>query len=91
MNEYTLSKIQIIKADPNKWKPAILQVVPANQLPVHFGGTLTDPDGNPRLTTKVISYFLFINIQNKHFLPNPYSRFGLFYFQKMQFIFKHEK
>ena len=53
MNEYTISKIQIIKADPNKWKPAILQVVPADQLPVHFGGTLKDPDGNPKLTTKV--------------------------------------
>ncbi|XP_043484532.1 SEC14-like protein 4 isoform X2 [Leptopilina heterotoma] len=53
MNEYTLSKIQIIKADPNKWRPAILQLVPADQLPKHFGGSLTDPDGNPRLTTKV--------------------------------------
>ncbi|XP_033230551.1 SEC14-like protein 2 [Belonocnema kinseyi] len=53
MNEYTISKIQIIKADPNKWKPAILKIVPADQLPAHFGGTLKDPDGNPKLTTKI--------------------------------------
>ncbi|XP_008212840.1 SEC14-like protein 3 isoform X1 [Nasonia vitripennis] len=53
MNEYTISKIQIYKADPNKWKPAILQVIPPDQLPAHFGGTLKDPDGNPRLATKI--------------------------------------
>lgn len=55
MNEYTISKIQIYKADPNKWKPAVLQLIPPDQLPAHFGGTLKDPDGNPRLTTKVTS------------------------------------
>ncbi|KAG8036133.1 hypothetical protein G9C98_004713 [Cotesia typhae] len=53
MNEYTISKIQIYKADPPRWKNAILKVVSKDQLPVHFGGTLTDPDGNPRLTTKI--------------------------------------
>ncbi|XP_066596656.1 SEC14-like protein 2 isoform X2 [Prorops nasuta] len=53
MNEYTLSKIQIYKADPIKWQAAILTQVPVNQLPKHFGGILTDPDGNPRLLTKI--------------------------------------
>ncbi|XP_046475305.1 SEC14-like protein 2 isoform X1 [Neodiprion pinetum] len=53
LNEYTLSKIQIYKADPAKWKPAVLRTISADQLPKHFGGTLTDPDGNPRLTTKI--------------------------------------
>ncbi|XP_024940464.1 SEC14-like protein 2 isoform X2 [Cephus cinctus] len=53
MNEYTLSKIQIYKADPSRWKHALLEVIPEDQIPVHFGGTLTDPDGNPRLTTKI--------------------------------------
>ncbi|XP_057322215.1 SEC14-like protein 2 [Microplitis mediator] len=53
MNEYTISKIQIYKADPERWKNAILKVVSKDQLPAHFGGTLTDPDGNPRLTTKI--------------------------------------
>ncbi|XP_020282345.1 SEC14-like protein 2 isoform X2 [Pseudomyrmex gracilis] len=53
LNEYTLSKIQIYKSDPAKWKKAILQTIPRNQLPVHFGGTLCDPDGNPRYTSKI--------------------------------------
>ena len=53
LNDYTLRKIQIIKNDPNKWKPVLLNVIDVDQLPAHFGGTLTDPDGNPRYTTKV--------------------------------------
>ncbi|EFN79517.1 SEC14-like protein 4, partial [Harpegnathos saltator] len=54
MNEYTLSKIEIYKADPRKWQAAIFKIVPKNQLPAHFGGTLTDSDGNPRFTSKVM-------------------------------------
>lgn len=54
MNEYTLSKIQIYKADPSKWQAAILKVIPKDQLPAHFGGLLCDPDGNPRYTSKVV-------------------------------------
>lgn len=54
MNEYTLSKIQIHKADPERWKSEILKMVSKDQLPEHFGGILRDPDGNPRLATKVI-------------------------------------
>jgi hypothetical protein len=53
MNEYTLSKIQIYKSDPVKWKTAILQVIPQDNLPLYLGGTLTDCDGNSRLTSKV--------------------------------------
>lgn len=54
MNEYTISKIEIYKTDPRKWQAVILKTVPKNQLPAHFGGTLTDSDGNPRFTSKVI-------------------------------------
>lgn len=53
MNEYTLSKIQIYKADPAKWQAAILKVISKDQLPAHFGGILRDPDGDPRLTSKI--------------------------------------
>ncbi|XP_076673921.1 SEC14-like protein 2 [Andrena cerasifolii] len=53
MNEYTLSKIQIYKADPAKWQPAIFSNVDRDQVPAFFGGTLTDPDGNPKLGTKI--------------------------------------
>lgn len=53
MNEYTLSKIQIHKADPSKWQPAIFSNVARDQVPAFFGGTLKDPDGNPKLGTKI--------------------------------------
>ncbi|KAL0122380.1 hypothetical protein PUN28_007242 [Cardiocondyla obscurior] len=53
MDDYTLSKMHIYKAEPIKWQAAILKLVPKDQLPVHFGGILTDPDGNPRYTTKI--------------------------------------
>lgn len=58
MDEYTLSKIQIYKSDPLKWQAAILKLIPKDQLPAHFGGTLTDPDGNPKYTSKVLNKFL---------------------------------
>jgi hypothetical protein len=61
MNEYTLRKIQIIKSDPRKWQPILLASIEPDQLPAHFGGTLTDPDGNPRYATKVCSVLCFIS------------------------------
>lgn len=53
IDDYTLSKIQIYKADPMKWKEAVLELIPKDQLPAHYGGTLTDPDGNPKYTSKI--------------------------------------
>lgn len=53
MNEYTLSKIQIHKTDPAKWQSAIFSNTERDQVPAFFGGTLKDPDGNPKLRTKV--------------------------------------
>uniref|UniRef100_A0A336MG47 CSON000939 protein n=1 Tax=Culicoides sonorensis TaxID=179676 RepID=A0A336MG47_CULSO len=47
-DEYTLSKIQIYRADRNKWLPVLLEKVDKSQLPKYLGGELTDDDGNPR-------------------------------------------
>lgn len=58
MDDYTLSKIQIYKADPAKWKEAVLELIPKDQLPAQYGGTLTDPDGNPKYISKVLNKFL---------------------------------
>jgi hypothetical protein len=63
LNEYTLQKIQIITSDPRKWQPVLLGTIDRDQLPAHFGGTLTDPDGNPRYTTKVRFIGCFANKQ----------------------------
>ncbi|KAI4503721.1 hypothetical protein M0802_001124 [Mischocyttarus mexicanus] len=53
LSDYTISKIQIFKADPKKWGPALLKLIPPDQIPAHYGGTLRDPDGNPKLITKI--------------------------------------
>ncbi|XP_033185044.1 SEC14-like protein 2 isoform X1 [Bombus vancouverensis nearcticus] len=53
MNEYTLSKIQIYKSDPARWQTAIFSNIDRDQVPAFFGGTLKDPDGNPKLGTKI--------------------------------------
>ncbi|XP_015191506.1 PREDICTED: SEC14-like protein 3 [Polistes dominula] len=53
LNDYTISKLHVFRPDPTKWKPAILQQISPDQLPACYGGTLKDPDGNPRLITKI--------------------------------------
>ncbi|KAG5899924.1 hypothetical protein JTB14_002475 [Gonioctena quinquepunctata] len=53
LNDYTLGKIQIFKNNPHKWKPVLLQNITPENLPKHYGGSLCDPDGNPRYTTIV--------------------------------------
>lgn len=53
MDAYTISKIQIYRHDPKKWKKVLLENIGADILPKFYGGNLTDPDGNPKLTTLV--------------------------------------
>lgn len=38
---------------PDSWKEGLLKLISPEELPAHFGGTLTDPDGNPKCLTKV--------------------------------------
>jgi hypothetical protein len=35
------------------WKQALLKEIDADQLPVHWGGTRTDPDGDPFCKSQV--------------------------------------
>nr|XP_058137647.1 SEC14-like protein 4 isoform X2 [Dasypus novemcinctus] len=35
------------------WKEELLRFISPDQLPVEFGGTMTDPDGNPKCLTKI--------------------------------------
>jgi hypothetical protein len=39
--------------DPEIWKAALLKEIDADQLPAFYGGTLTDPDGDPKCPSKV--------------------------------------
>lgn len=53
MQKRTLDKIRIYDFDATRWKAALLEEIDADQLPVHYGGTLTDPDGNTMCASKV--------------------------------------
>jgi hypothetical protein len=55
MHERTRSKIQIFSHDSVQWKAALLTDIDPDQLPAMYGGTMTDPDGNPNCITKVIN------------------------------------
>lgn len=48
LDEYTLGKIQIFKADTKKWQPMLLEKVDASELPQHYGGTKVDENGDPK-------------------------------------------
>ncbi|XP_077730448.1 SEC14-like protein 4 isoform X1 [Canis aureus] len=50
MSEETQRKIVILGGN---WKQELLRFISPEQLPVEFGGTMTDPDGNPKCLTKI--------------------------------------
>jgi hypothetical protein len=56
MHERTRNKIQIFSHDAKQWKAALLADIDPDQLPASYGGTMTDPDGNPNCITKVINF-----------------------------------
>ncbi|EFX85553.1 hypothetical protein DAPPUDRAFT_222572 [Daphnia pulex] len=53
MHEKTKNKVQIYSHDSSIWKAALLAEIDRDQLPVCYGGTMTDPDGNLNCVTKV--------------------------------------
>ncbi|XP_064461183.1 SEC14-like protein 2 [Ornithodoros turicata] len=50
--ENTAKKVRIFGRDG--WKEILLDMVGADVLPAHWGGTRTDPDGNPRCPSVVL-------------------------------------
>ena len=53
LQQVTLDKINVFGFDKNEWSAAMLKDIDADQLPMHYGGTITDPDGNPKCPSKV--------------------------------------
>lgn len=51
LHEYTINKIHLYRADPAKWRPILLEQMDPDQFPAFVGGSLTDPDGNPKCLT----------------------------------------
>ncbi|ELW66536.1 RING finger protein 215 [Tupaia chinensis] len=50
LSEDTRRKIVVLG---NNWKEGLLKLISPEELPAQFGGTLTDPDGNPKCLTKM--------------------------------------
>ncbi|KAJ2952861.1 hypothetical protein O0L34_g7226 [Tuta absoluta] len=48
IHEYTISKIKIFSSDTKKWQAALLEQIDKDSLPVHYGGTMVDANGDPR-------------------------------------------
>ncbi|XP_064128547.1 SEC14-like protein 2 isoform X2 [Loxodonta africana] len=46
----TLKRLFVVKAN---WKEVLLKHISPEQLPVEYGGTMTDPDGNPKCKSKI--------------------------------------
>ncbi|OWK13998.1 hypothetical protein Celaphus_00000125, partial [Cervus elaphus hippelaphus] len=50
ISEETRRKVVILGGN---WKQELPKFISPDQLPVEFGGTMTDPDGNPKCLTKI--------------------------------------
>ncbi|XP_049644859.1 SEC14-like protein 4 [Suncus etruscus] len=50
MSEDTRKKILILGGN---WKQDLTKIISPDQLPMEFGGTMTDPDGNPKCVNKI--------------------------------------
>jgi len=52
MTQVTLDKLKVYGNDRAQWTAALLEEIDADQLPAHYGGKLTDPDGDPKCPSK---------------------------------------
>ncbi|NXG59700.1 S14L2 protein, partial [Hemiprocne comata] len=50
LSEDTRKKVVVLGSN---WKEVLQQYIDPEQIPVEYGGTLTDPDGNPKCPSKI--------------------------------------
>jgi hypothetical protein len=53
LHQVTLDKISVYGFDKNEWSAALLKEIDADQLPVYYGGTMVDENGDPKCSSKV--------------------------------------
>ena len=61
LSDTTRDKMRIFDCDRSEWEPALLEEIDSDQLPACYGGSMTDPDGNPMCLTKVIDIIYIFN------------------------------
>ena len=59
INKETSEKIKIFGTDQSEWKSALLCEIDSDQLPAYYGGTMTDPNGDPKCPSKVCRLLLY--------------------------------
>ena len=64
LHERTKNKISIYSHEPNVWKTALLAEINPEELPVAYGGTMTDPDGDPNCKAMVFPHIIFDHRKN---------------------------
>ena len=62
MHQNTLDKVRIFGTNKEEWTAALLEEIEAENLPLHYGGTMVDPDGDPKCPSKV--RFLDVSISS---------------------------
>ncbi len=60
MHQATLDKMRIFGCDQEEWAAALLEEIEADNLPLHYGGTMVDPDGDPKCPSKVGELYIAI-------------------------------
>ncbi|EFX85317.1 hypothetical protein DAPPUDRAFT_237865 [Daphnia pulex] len=53
LHQVTLDKISVYGFDKNEWSAALLKEIDADQLPVYYGGTMVDENGDPKCSSKI--------------------------------------
>ncbi|KAI9561267.1 hypothetical protein GHT06_012223 [Daphnia sinensis] len=53
LHQVTLAKISVFGFDKNEWSSALLKEIDTDQLPVYYGGTMTDSNGDPKCSNTV--------------------------------------
>ena len=61
LSDTTRDKMRIFDCDRSEWEPELLEEIDSDQLPACYGGSMTDPDGNPMCLTKVIDIIYIFN------------------------------
>lgn len=53
LDKNVVDQIRIFGTNKEEWKAALLEEIDADQLPVYYGGTMTDENDDPKCLSKV--------------------------------------